>query len=82
MYLCVGWLVGKSPRLTRLMQLEGFLAVLAGVYCTLLGFGVVAPAKDPEYTKQWRKKFGTFMKISGPFMILFGFVKLLIGLLK
>lgn len=38
--------------------------------------------KTPEYTKQWRKKFGTFMKISGPFMILFGFVKLLIGLLK
>ena len=47
-YFCFGWLVGKSPGLTRLMQLEGLLAVLAGVYCTLLGFGVVAPAKDPR----------------------------------
>ena len=64
------------------MQLDGVLTALAGVYCTLLGFGVVAPAKDPEYTKRWLKKFGTFFKISGPFMILFGLVKLLIGLLK
>jgi hypothetical protein len=64
------------------MRLDGVLTVLAGVYFTLLGFGVVAPAKDPEYTRRWFKKFGTFFKISGPFLILFGLVKLLIGLLK
>ena len=64
------------------MQLVGLLEVLAGVYVTLVGFGVVAPAKDPEYNKRWLKKFGTFMKISGPLIMLVGFVKLLIGLLK
>jgi hypothetical protein len=64
------------------MRLDGVLTVLAGVYVTLLGFGVVAPAKDPEYTRRWLKNFGTFFKISGPLLILFGLVKLLIELLK
>jgi hypothetical protein len=63
------------------MNLEGIIPLLGGIYCTLLGFRVVAPGKNPERNELWLKKFGTFMKIGGPFLILFGLVELL-GLLK
>ena len=62
------------------MQLEGLIPLLGGIYCTLLGFGIVAPGKNPEGNELWLKKFGTFMRVGGPFLILFGLVRLL-GLL-
>ena len=63
------------------MQLEGLIPLLFGIYCTLIGFRIVAPGKNPELNEQWLKKFGPFMKISGPLLTLFGLVQFL-GLLK
>lgn len=73
--------VGWATILNCPMNLEGIIPLLGGIYCTLLGFRVVAPGKNRERNEQWLKKFGPFMRIGGPFLIIFGFVQLL-GLLK
>lgn len=58
------------------MNLEGIIPLLGGIYCTLLGFGVVAPGKNAEKNAQWLATFGTFMKIVGPLLIVFGTAEL------
>ena len=59
------------------MNLDGIIPLLGGIYCTLLGFGIIAPGKNPEKNAQWLAKFGTFMKIGGPLLIVFGFLEFL-----
>ncbi|MCX6966575.1 MAG: hypothetical protein NTZ46_02140 [Verrucomicrobia bacterium] len=64
------------------MNLTAAFQLLFGIYCTLLGFGILAPGKNSEHNERWMKKFGTFMKIGGPFMILSGLLQFLFGLLR
>jgi hypothetical protein len=59
------------------MNLESIISLLAGIYCTLVGFRIVAPGKNPERNEEWLRKFGTLMKIGGPLLILFGIAGLL-----
>jgi hypothetical protein len=59
------------------MNFEGLIPLLGGIYCTLLGFRVVAPGKDPARNELWLKKFGTFSKIAGPFLVVFGLLEFL-----
>jgi hypothetical protein len=50
----------------------------AGLYCTLVGYGVVSASRSPESVKyqEWRKKYGTFMKWGGPLMMFFAIARL------
>lgn len=51
---------------------DGLLSLAAGVYCALIGFGVVSPSKDKIKGEAWRKKWGGFMRIAGPLVAAFG----------
>lgn len=59
------------------MSLDGIIFLLGGIYCTLIGFRIVAPGKNPERNEEWLRKFGTLMKIGGPLLIIFGLFELL-----
>jgi hypothetical protein len=52
--------------------IDGLISLAIGVYISLIGFGVVSPSKDKAKGEEWRKKWGTFMKIAGPFIAAFG----------
>ncbi len=52
---------------------SGLIPFLFGIYIFLIAKGVLPrKPKDPEKLNEWRKKYGTFMTIAGPFMVLFG----------
>jgi len=53
-------------------MIDGLLSLAAGVYCSLVGFGVVSPSKDKIKGEAWRKKWGGFMKIAGPLIAVWG----------
>ena len=53
----------------------GITNILAGIIMTLIGFKVYNPFKgknQPEKEEEWYKKFGTFFKIAGIAVFLFG----------
>ncbi len=54
--------------------------IVIGIMMTLIGFKVYNPFKgknDPEKEEQWFKKFGTFFKIGGISILIWGLIKLL-----
>ena len=57
-----------------------FTSILGGIYISLLGFKIITPKKnDSEYQvriTKWHKKFGTFAKIGGIFLVLIGTMNL------
>lgn len=58
------------------MKLEGLIPLLGGVYCVLVAFRVVRVSKNPEANEQWLQKYGTWLKILGLIVILFGLAEL------
>jgi hypothetical protein len=49
-----------------------------GIVVTLVGFKIYNPFKqEPEKEELWYKKFGTFFKIGGIAMLIFGLIKTL-----
>jgi hypothetical protein len=60
---------------------DGAIPLLGGIYCTLLGFRVVGkpPGASEEYDA-WHRRFGTFFRVGGPFLILFGLFQMARGL--
>ncbi len=58
------------------MHLDGLIALLGGVYCVLVAFGVVQASKNPEANERWVQKYGTWMKILAPIVILYGLAEL------
>ena len=60
--------------------IDGLISVAIGVYVTLVGFGVVSPGKDKAKVEIWRKKWGTFMQIAGPFITAFGIYSVIASL--
>ncbi|MDB6026449.1 MAG: hypothetical protein JWM68_2672 [Verrucomicrobiales bacterium] len=53
---------------------NGLIPLLGGIYMLLLAKGVLPrKPKNPEKLNEWRKKFGTFMTVAGPLMIVWGF---------
>ncbi len=49
-----------------------------GIVMTSIGFKIYNPFKqEPEKEKLWYKKFGTFFKIGGIAMLIFGLIKTL-----
>lgn len=51
---------------------DGLISFIGGLYCTLVGFGVVRVSKDAAKNLEWRERWGTFMKIVGPLIMAFG----------
>ncbi len=53
------------------------ITILGGLYLTLLAYRIIPKKpKDPEKFELWHKKFGKLLKILGPFLILWGILKL------
>lgn len=59
----------------------GMVEIALGVYMGLIAFGVIPASKNPEKNKEWVDKYGKFLKIISPCLIIFGIITLL-GLLK
>ncbi|WP_298514785.1 hypothetical protein [uncultured Kordia sp.] len=54
--------------------------ITIGVMMTLIGFKVYNPFKgknQPEKEEEWYRKFGTFFKIGGIAVLIFGILKLI-----
>jgi hypothetical protein len=53
---------------------EGVIPFLGGIYATLLGFRVVGPKPgvNPR-TDDWHRRWGRFMRLGGPLIVVFGF---------
>jgi hypothetical protein len=58
------------------MNLGGFIPLLGGIYFLLVAFRIVRVSKNPEANELWLRKFGTWMKILGPIIILFGLAEI------
>jgi hypothetical protein len=58
------------------MNLGGLIPLLGGVYCVLVAFRVMRVSKNREANEQWLQKYGTWLKILGPIVILFGLAEL------
>lgn len=53
------------------------LALGLGVWMVLLGFKVVTINRDPEKSAAWHQRWGVFMKIAGPLVVLWGLYNLI-----
>ncbi len=58
------------------MNLSGLIPLLGGVYCLLVVFRVVRVSKNPDANERWLQKYGTWLKILAPIVILFGLAEL------
>ncbi|MCF6147144.1 MAG: hypothetical protein E3K37_00620 [Candidatus Kuenenia sp.] len=52
----------------------GFIVV--GILLSLYGFGKLQASKNPEKNAEWLSKYGTFLKIAGPILIVIGIITL------
>lgn len=60
---------------------NGLIILVFGIYACLLAYGYLPRTpKDPERLLEWRRKFGPFMKVLAPILVLSGLVQLVIGL--
>jgi len=58
-------------------QYSGLIPLLGGLYLTLLAHRVLPrKIKDPERHELWHKKFGYSAKYLGPFLMIFGVLRL------
>ena len=61
----------------NLGNLEGLIPLAAGIYFLGLARGLwPKKLKNPEKFEQWRTKFGGFIKIAGPLLIVLGVLQL------
>ena len=51
---------------------DGLFEVAIGLYFTLVGFGVVGASKNAEKNKEWLQKYGVFLKVVAPLVLLYG----------
>jgi hypothetical protein len=62
---------------------DGILMIFFGVYFGLQGFGVIRVSKlkkDDPKLKAWHAKWGKWLKIISPILIVLGAVKLVMAL--
>ena len=60
--------------------IDGVLTSAAGVYVSLITFGVISPGKDKTKVATWRAKWGAFLKIAGPVTVAYGVYDIIRGL--
>ena len=64
----------------NLLNLEGLIPLLGGLYAFLLARGVLSASKDAIKNEAWRSKWVPTLNWLGPLVMLFGLVQL-IGLI-
>ena len=64
----------------NILNLEGLIPLLGGLYAFLLARGVLSASKDEIKNEAWRRKWGPILNWLGPLVVLFGLVQL-IGLI-
>lgn len=65
-----------NPQLIGLL-VDGAIPIVAGLYCTLLGFRVVGKkAGESAKYDEWHARFGKALKIGGPLLIVITLVRL------
>ncbi|MBC8372990.1 MAG: hypothetical protein H8E53_05300 [Planctomycetes bacterium] len=52
--------------------MTGIVMIIFGAYFTLIGLGKVAVSKKAEKNTEWLNKYGMFLKIAGPIMVVCG----------
>ena len=52
----------------------GFIVV--GILISLYGFGKIQASKSVEKNAEWLSKYGKFLKISGPTLVVLGIITL------
>ncbi len=54
----------------------GLGSIAVGVLLSLYGFGKIQASKNSEKNKEWLSKYGKFLKIVGPCLIVIGILTL------
>ena len=52
----------------------GFIVI--GIVLSLYGFGQIQASKNAEKNAEWLSKYGTFLKIAGPCLVVLGMLTL------
>lgn len=60
--------------------IDGLITAAAGVYVTLIGFGVVPSSRDKKKGAEMMKKWGVFFKFGGLFIVIWGGLNIVRGL--
>jgi len=58
--------------------MEGIWFIAIGVYLSLVGFRNIKSSRNNDKNKEWLDKYGTFMKIGGPSLIVIGLLRLFV----
>jgi hypothetical protein len=64
----------------NILNLEGLIPLLGGLYAFLLARGVLSASKDAIKNEAWRRKWGPTLNWLAPLVMLFGLFQL-IGLI-
>ena len=54
----------------------GFGFIVLGILSTLYGFGKIQASIDSEKNEEWLSKYGKFLRIAGPCLIVIGILTL------
>ena len=54
----------------------GYGFIVLGILVSLYGFGKMQASKDTKKNEEWLSKYGTFLKIAGPCLIVIGILTL------
>lgn len=60
--------------------IDGLISLALGGWVSLIGFGVVSASKDKTRNDELRKKYGTFFKVGGILIALWGAYNVVRGL--
>ena len=53
--------------------IDGVIPLAGGLYMSLIGFDVMRPSRaEPQKLAEWMRRWGTFMRIGGPLIAMFG----------
>ena len=56
---------------------EGLIPLIGGIFAWLAATGRYNPSKDPARWEAWRQRWGSWLKILAPIVIVFGVVQFL-----
>ena len=56
---------------------SGLMACAGGTYGLLAALGIFRISKNPDANEAWVRKFGPWLKILSPFVILYGLAELI-----
>jgi hypothetical protein len=60
--------------------MDGILSLALGVWVTLIGFGRTSLSKDKVKAEAFMERWGSFFKVAGPLIVLWGLFNIVRGL--